>query len=139
MQKGNQSPDISSTASFEDEKYLKPILEDDALLFTLDEILHPSQGQESASPLSLEDLPAEGKIDKLKDELSQVKDQYMRYKQSVEEIIDARWNASYATLKGDGSEVQCGASNNLQTQQEKDYFKSYGYLGRYCGQRMLSL
>lgn len=132
MQKGNQSPDISSIARFEDEKYLKPVLEDDALLFTLDEILQPSQGQESASPLSLEDLPVEGKIDKLKDELSQVKDRYMRYKQSVEEIIDARWNASYGTLKGDGDEVQRGASNNLQSQQEKDYFKSYGYLGRCC-------
>ena len=137
VQNGNQSPDISSIANFEDERYLKPVLGDDALLFTLDEILQPSQGQDSASPPSIEKLRAEDKIVQLKDELSQVKTQYMRYRQSVEEIVDARWNTSYEKLKGDGDEAQHGTSNNLQSLQEKNYFKSYGYLGRWRDQRML--
>ena len=131
MQNGNQSPDISSIANFEDESFLKPVIESDALLFTLDEILQLSQGQEIASQLSFEKLSAEDKIAHLQDELSQVKAQYMSYKQSVEEIVDARWNASSGTLKGDSDEIQCGLPNNLQSLQEKDYFKSYGYLGRW--------
>jgi protein arginine N-methyltransferase 3 len=36
---GNLKPDVSSKTQFEDEKYLKPVLEDDAVLFSLEDAL----------------------------------------------------------------------------------------------------
>lgn len=107
------------------------------MLFTLDEILQSPPGESHASQPSHENPSLEGKVVELEDELSQVKAQYLSYKQSVEEIIDARWNASYETLKGGSNKAQNGTSKNLQSLQEEDYFKSYGYLGKRCDLCML--
>lgn len=36
---GKDRPDVSSTAAWADDKFLQPVLEDDALLFTLDDLI----------------------------------------------------------------------------------------------------
>lgn len=38
MLAGNRKPDVEDASSWADDKYLQPALEDDALLFTLDDI-----------------------------------------------------------------------------------------------------
>lgn len=41
---GNTTPDVSSKEKFQDEAYLKPVLEDDALLYSLDDIEDEESG-----------------------------------------------------------------------------------------------
>jgi protein arginine N-methyltransferase 3 len=38
VKEGNAKPDVESPAAWEDDKFMQPVLEDDALLFSVDEL-----------------------------------------------------------------------------------------------------
>lgn len=40
---GQAKPNVSDPSSWQDDKYLQPVLEDDALLFTLDDIVDTAE------------------------------------------------------------------------------------------------
>ena len=130
VKNGNINPDLSSVANFQDEKYLKPVLEDDALLFTLDDVLLHLKEQESTSRNLLDTISPEDRIARLENELSQVKAQYKSYRQTVEEVVDARWNAAHEALSSDDKNYKQSALSNEQPISEEDYFKSYGDYGK---------
>ena len=52
MLSGNDNTDVSNPALWADEKYLQPVLEDDALLYNLDELIPPDA---ESGPSSLND------------------------------------------------------------------------------------
>lgn len=64
VKKGNRSPDVSSKSLFEDDIYLKPVLEDDALLYSLEDLedepetvdggVHVANGRSSAEKRIIE-------------------------------------------------------------------------------------
>jgi len=122
-QRGQQSqplPDQISLKDIEDEEYLKPVLENDALLFTLDEVLEADQeaGEDDSALVdaSAKELLARNKA--LEAELEALRDQYSNYRLAVEETLDRRW----------GDDAAPGPSNAAPKKSNSDYyFESYAY------------
>ncbi|KAF2840038.1 HNRNP arginine N-methyltransferase [Patellaria atrata CBS 101060] len=128
VKKGNLSPDLSSKEKFSDETYLQPVLENDALLFCLDELTDLDFGASSAINSSVDLKPApsgendsSARIKELEEQLQQLQTQFSVYRSTVEKTLDERWNGpqssdSKSTPKGDTSALD-----------EKGYFEAYSY------------
>lgn len=89
IKEGRGVPAEVSNSLFEDDAYLKPTLENDALLFSLDEILESAadenaSGQEDAAALLARNRD-------LEDELEAMRNQFANYRLTVEETLDKRW------------------------------------------------
>lgn len=109
MQAGRTTlPQLSSSDVFDDDTYLKPVLEDDALLFGLDEVLelasqagerHSSQrnGDEKATDPLL-------RVAELEEELQRVRSQFLDYRETVKRTLDQRW--------ADTNDVKAAASSS---------------------------
>lgn len=113
-------PQVISIHDFSDDKYLKPVLENDALLFSLDEILLEGPGNtENASP---EQKPSpETRQKELEAELAAVNERFASYRMAVEETLDKRW----------GDENEAGKLGNEKKKDSSDYyFESYAYNGK---------
>ena len=50
IKKGNREPSISSSALFNDDVYLKPVLDDDALLYSLDDLTDDVEVEDGKAP-----------------------------------------------------------------------------------------
>ncbi|KAJ4019009.1 Ribosomal protein arginine N-methyltransferase rmt3 [Fusarium irregulare] len=78
-------PKNISTENLEDEKYLRPVLDNDALIFSLDEVLEAmTNGQTKEG-----NLAARNK--ELEEELKKLQDQFASYRITVQETLDKRW------------------------------------------------
>jgi protein arginine N-methyltransferase 3 len=113
---GNQKPDVSSKSLFEDDKYMQPALEDDALLFSLDDVLDSEDAGQ--------DLPAGSSSDKtaeLEAELDRLRAQFAEYRLTVEKTLDDRWNEP-------AKDGEAGSSKTKnENHQDPGYFDSYSY------------
>lgn len=113
-------PSDISVDDFADEKYLKPVLENDALLFTLDEILEEQEYHETGAAQASGDALAI-KNKELEAELEALHSQFANYRLAVEQTLDKRW--------GDESEP-----GPLAGSEKKDnsnyYFESYAEHGK---------
>jgi len=119
----NVSQDISK-AEFEDDKYLKPVLEDDALLFSLDELPEVTEDVQSANSdkgkaVSGDSEPLAARVIELEEDLRRMQVQFDNYRSTVSQTLDERWNAS-------------GPSKSSEEKEEKrdddsHYFSSYSY------------
>ncbi|EER26629.1 protein arginine N-methyltransferase, putative [Coccidioides posadasii C735 delta SOWgp] len=124
VQSGNTKPDVSSNAPFEDDKYLKPVLEDDALLYTLEDISDGDEdlGQQAANPTS--------RIRDLEEELSRLREEFVEYKNMVQRSLSKQLGSEVEN----GSQIPPNQSQNehvTETRRYKDaeagYFTSYAY------------
>jgi protein arginine N-methyltransferase 3 len=131
--KGNLNPDVSTTDIFLDEKYLQPVIEDDALLFSLDDLESFESEQTSIPEMSQTVAPGgasngepSSKIKELEEQLAKVNSQYAEYREYVQQILDKRWQDN-----------ESASIDPKQAQQEKakegetSYFESYSYNGTY--------
>lgn len=120
------SSDVSK-AEFEDDKFLKPVLEDDALLFSLDELPEVTEGAQSANldkgkAVSTDSEPLAARVIELEEDLRRMQLQFDNYRSTVSQTLDERWNAS-------------GVSKSTEEKEEKrdddsHYFSSYSYNGQ---------
>jgi protein arginine N-methyltransferase 3 len=112
---GNLKPEVSSKNQFEDEKYLKPVLEDDAVLFSLDDAL----GDDGESPVLSE-------VDELRDQLALLQAQFSTYREDVQRAMSSKvadnTTESPSTTNGSSSKL-----NGTVLNQDPDYFNSYSY------------
>jgi len=121
--KGNFKPDVSSKSLFDDEHYLQPALEDDALLFCLDDLPAPSKAADGADPTAQ-------RMSELEQELSALRLQFADYRSAVEKTLDDRWTEG--TGQGSGPS-RPGPATNGQGDESRDekidqgYFDSYSY------------
>lgn len=116
------SADQVSYEDINQDNYLKPVLENDAFLFNLDEILTPEHEDDSSGgPLAgsaEEDLLAQNKL--LEAELERVRSQFSNFRLTVEETLDRRW----------GDDTEPGASGEVSEKSDSDYyFESYAAHG----------
>jgi protein arginine N-methyltransferase 3 len=132
---GNLKPDVSASALFEDNKYLHPALEDDALLFSLDDLpsSHPeeSNGIDRGTAADDSEGNAARKIAELELQLESVKSQFSEYRLQVEETLEKRWNDAEGTSKSKAS-ASAGTTSESKPDGidfEGDYFESYSYNG----------
>ena len=80
-----------SKSDFEDDTFLKPVLEDDALLISLDDLPElssteaPTKDTEPSTNLVT-------RVSELEEELRRIQSQFDSYRSTVEETLDERWN-----------------------------------------------
>lgn len=121
--------EIKSATEFEDDKYLQPVLEDDALLFSLDDI-SPSTQQGDYSLASGELTGAnsspEARIAELERQLQNVQSQYKEYRHQVEETLEKRWTDESVGKSPTSADAQSGKPDY-----DGNYFDSYSYNGNW--------
>jgi len=132
---GKLKPDVSSSALFQDDKYLRPTLEDDALLFSLDDLSNPlPEAQDLArgeSAHAIEEASASLRIAELERQLQTVQSQFSDYRHQVEQTLEQRWNEAEGTNR---SRTSTSGDKDADTKPdgidfEGDYFESYSYNG----------
>jgi len=121
---------VSSKSLFDEDLYLKPVLEDDALLFCLDDILesvthdHDLENGLGSEPSKADEHDAFQRITDLEAQLQQLQSQFANYRLAVGKILDERW---------DDREGNNAASTTSEQQTHRDddshYFDSYAYNG----------
>lgn len=114
-----------SAEDLADDQYLKPVLENDALLFSLDEVLEGEAGPENQAVTS-EELQQRNKT--LESELEALQSQFANYRLAVEQTLDKRW----------GDENTPGPSTVPKKDNSNYYFESYAEHGE-CPHSSFSL
>lgn len=137
VQKGNRSLDISSKSVFQDERYLLPVLEDDALLFSLDEVAESSDGPQVDIPThevqgqKLDESSTLQSVLGLQEELERLKQQFAAYRKAVDETLEKRWNSEDQDPKDLSNGVEKLRPANVRANGESQYFTSYSYNGQH--------
>ncbi|KAI9674119.1 MAG: hypothetical protein M1817_001937 [Caeruleum heppii] len=132
---GNTKPDVSEqnkTAWVEDERYLRPALEDDALLFSVDEILEAGKettkkGAESGDPV--EDVSSARRVAELEEELQRVQSQFTDYRLTVKKTLEERLEEPSSSAQPASAPIPKPTKDGRLPHQEDDshYFTSYAY------------
>lgn len=117
---GNTAPDVSSKAKFEDEAYLKPVLEDDALLYSLGDVLEEEESEQPGGD-------AEKRVLELQEDLERLQTQFSEYRLAVQKSMDEQLSKEDENL----SSSSAGPSKTRSRIEaaESDYFSSYSYNG----------
>ncbi|PSK53410.1 Ribosomal protein arginine N-methyltransferase rmt3 [Elsinoe australis] len=116
---GKGPSEITSKDVFVSDEFLQPTLEDDALLFSLDDVLGAAEATNGESASTDEDAAA------LKQRLQDLEAQFAEYRLEVARTLDQRWN--------DRNDVTAGPSNGKSKDEELDekydrgYFETYSY------------
>lgn len=136
VRSGNKSIDVSSKSIFEDARFLLPALEDDALLFSLDEIIESSENPE------LDDCQHDGEVQQssdsstlqrvaeLQDELQRLRQQFVAYRKVVDETLEKRWNSEEQASGPLNADYEKEKAANVLAYDESQYFTSYSYNGK---------
>lgn len=131
----------TTRTDFEDDRYLQPALEDDALLFCLDDVLSLVQAQSSASaadPRDAETAALKSRIAALEDELASLQSNFLSYRVAVAETLDKRWSSAAGPSSATDDAAPASAAANpaptpraLSRHPTRDtdsyYFDSYAY------------
>ena len=112
---------MSTKTTFQDDKYLQPVLEDDALLFCLDDLIDA----EGFEPAETSPQDSARRVDELQEQLAALQSQFTDYRATVEKTLDERWTAN------DDSATSNDQRNKPDPEKEIDdsYFNSYSYNG----------
>jgi protein arginine N-methyltransferase 3 len=113
VKNGNKLPDISSKAVFEDDKYLRPVLEDDAVLFSMDEYLDASIKQ--PEPVKESKDPLETRVSQLEREIAEMRVEYDNYR----DLVSASMKHQLATIPEHGE----------NDKEDSGYFEGYSSNG----------
>ncbi|KAI9815643.1 MAG: hypothetical protein M1832_005274 [Thelocarpon impressellum] len=76
---GRGLPELNSSEAFADQRYLQPVLEDDALLFNIDEI---PGGEDNAL--------SQSRVTELEEELQRLRSDFTEYRETVQRTLDQR-------------------------------------------------
>lgn len=124
--KGNHKPDVSSKDNFAGDEFLKPVLQDDAVLFCLDELLESIQ--QSLTPMNgdtsreyMLHADTSKRVKELEEELQRLQRQFDDYRIAVGETLEKSWDERSAAPK----------TENEKPARDDDthYFDSYSYNG----------
>jgi protein arginine N-methyltransferase 3 len=117
-----------SLMDFEAEEFLKPVLEDDALLFNLGDLPEVGLGQKS---VNLDYAGVNGttrlltRVAELEEELQKTQSQFSDYRSTVIQTLDERWKDSSV---GTDSNISNGVKEE-KCDDDSHYFSSYSYNG----------
>lgn len=126
---GNMNPTVSSKEAFNDEAYLKPVLEDDAVLYSIDEL--DLDGEQDGSAPDRGSTAAEQQVLELQEELERLRNQFSEYRLAVQQSMEEQLSKEDEKL-GSAS-VAKSSSSKLASRLEEmdaDYFTSYAYNGK---------
>jgi hypothetical protein len=110
-----------SAGDFADDKFLKPVLENDALLFSLDEALEAQDDSAAGEQAKVSDEALAAKNKALEEELEAVRSQFSNYRFAVEQTLEKRW----------GDESEPGPARAAEKKDNSNYyFESYAEHGQ---------
>ena len=125
---GKPVPSEITRKDFDDEKYLKPVLEDDAVLFTLDDLpevaeipVEESTAQDKGKGVERDSGVLIARVSELEEELRRVQSQFSDYRDTVKTTLDKKWEEPSAS----GS----AAPKEEKRDDDSHYFSSYSYNG----------
>lgn len=124
---GNKTPDVSSKVKFADDVYMKPVLEDDALLYSLDDIAQDQDQDAEAAPGN----EAERKVIELQEDLERLQTQFSEYRLAVQKSLADQLNKEDEKLEP-GASVKRSPADKIG-EADEDYFTSYSYNSTFCG------
>jgi type I protein arginine methyltransferase len=128
--KAGKTPRDISKDDLKDDKYLQPVLEDDALLFSLDDIVEDGYPTSEDGGVALNkdaDASPSAKIAELEDQLQRLQSQFTDFKLATAKTLDERW-AEKDTLptRAPAGEKLKGAETEPKDE-DSGYFESYSY------------
>lgn len=131
--------EINDESLFQDDQYLLPVLEDDALLYSLEDIAGSEgpDGRSLGQPMSdaSQEMKAESRIAELEEQLKELQQQFKNYKETVDKTLENRWDSS-DTSDRPSSFRPAGDSRSVPDE-DKHYFHSYSYNGGEITERRL--
>lgn len=124
---GNTRANWSNSDAFEDDKYLKPALEDDAVLYSLDDVADGDGDDKLDSDRS----QPQAEVEELREELARLQNQFAAYRDQVQKALENQFTAESSgasatlngTLEAPPPDPQKGKADDL----EAGYFSSYSY------------
>ncbi|PYI32963.1 S-adenosyl-L-methionine-dependent methyltransferase [Aspergillus indologenus CBS 114.80] len=122
VKQGNMMPDVSSKDKFDDELYLMPVLEDDALLYSLDDI--DEEGPEAAG-----ETDAERRVIELQEDLERLQTQFSEYRDAVQKSMEEQLSKEDEKLKANPNAPTARRTTSKIEEADADYFVSYSYNG----------
>jgi protein arginine N-methyltransferase 3 len=124
---GHKITSSISREDFDNEKYLKPVLESDALLFSLDELPDVENVQSTDKGKAVEAEPGAlvARVSELEEELRRMQSQFDNYRATVSETLDERWNERSPS----GPSKPIGEEKEGKRDDDSHYFSSYSYNG----------
>lgn len=135
VEAGRPLVELPSKDTFEDEKYLQPVLEDDALLLSIDDILESGNqptGVEATKTSQDNSRALLADISRLHEELQQLQSQFMSYRLAVKGVLDERLEAQTAAIESPSSAIEHepkASSKDEHEHNENSYFNSYSFTG----------
>lgn len=145
-------PKVESADVFQDDRYLQPVLEDDAVLFSLDELLDPAGtgAGESNGPASEKNISggSEATLAELRQQLETLRKQFSDYRAAVETTLEQRWSdrdeasnkagptSSSRHAAAEGSRAPASSLSSMEKSfggrdDDSHYFDSYSYNGAF--------
>lgn len=126
---------MSSKALFEDDRFLRPVLEDDALLYSVDDLEDGEGNREDGQPATVEASGAVATsaitmVIELQEQLQRLQEQFTEYRLAVNKTLDDRWNREETVSTPEtGGRRQ---PNGVMALRDDDshYFTSYSYNGQ---------
>lgn len=137
IQSGNLTPDLSSKSAVEDDRYLQPVLEDDALLYSLeevigvieDEVLPAANANGKELPSGERGAGAVNRIIELEREIQRIQHEFSEYRETVNKTLEHRWNSTHDADKPKNGAEESGNEKQLRQDDDSHYFSSYSTNG----------
>ena len=121
-------PDVSDRELFEDEKYLKPVIEDDALLWSLEDVLVQAAGPKQNGDSAV----STAEVQDLRNELEQLQTRFAAYREEVQRALldrvdDPPKHSPDPGQPSSGAPPTRTTEEKAQDDLEGGYFSSYSY------------
>lgn len=135
VQEGNEAPDLSSSEAFQEERFLKPFLEQDPLLYSLDEIVGSFEPSATAAVngnvggSSFEDT-ARDRIAELQEELRCLQKQFSAYRETVDQTLENRWISEEDGRAESKNPLVQSVIKPVPRDDDTHYFSSYSSNGQ---------
>ena len=122
VHEGRPIPTQIEAKDLDDEKLLKPVLEDDALIVCLDDLPPPAAAAANGAEKGGEEVDSLLKRNsELQAELEQLSKQFANYRLTVEKTLDERWQAD--------DEPEDAPTTKNGKRKDEYYFESYAHNG----------
>ena len=122
---GNLHPDVSSRALFQDDRFLLPVLPDDALLYSIIDLLPPEKVSQSRAHGQVDSMQSKSECE-MEREIKDLKVCFEEYRQATQKLLNRRLELNQDEA---GEDLAISKSGNEAS--DKGYFDSYAYSGPY--------
>lgn len=134
VRNGNKSPNVSSKSAFNDDLYLQPVLEDDALLYSLEDVT--GEIEASKDPLTNGDkmndhhCSATERVVELENELKWTRAALAQYEEMASRVVEKQLNNDTGSPESSRADSMSYIKASAPKDDDSHYFDSYSYNGK---------